>query len=191
MPTTVTPSTFSMVDFDADVIRDLVDEVAAAIGLAPEVVIEIEVDETVPLGRNRLESVEPVRIWLESGALEDPKRLRQFSPTGAKDVLGRHLLRASDRLDPDFGEPSGDTDLALAHRTAWDVYAVGRLARAGYPANRQRWRYAFRNRHGFTDVADAAFDALWDASELTWAQIEGLSDEVSTANPGRLDRRSA
>ena len=27
--------------------------------------------------------------------------------------------------------------------------------------NQQRWRYNFRNRHGFTDQVDAAFDRLW------------------------------
>ena len=34
----------------------------------------------------------------------------------------------------------------------------GACARAGHQAQRQRWLYHFRNRHGFTDEADAAFD---------------------------------
>ena len=191
MPITVTPSTFTMVDYDAEAIGTLVEDIATSIGLPADTEIHIDIDETVPLGRNRLESVDPIRIWLEGGALENPKRIRQFSEDGARDVLGRHLLRAKDRLDPAFGEPTGDGDLDLHHRTAWDVYAVGRLVRAGHPANKQRWRYTFRNRHGFTDVADDAFDTLWNSDAMTWAEIQSLSDEAMAANPGRLDRKPA
>ena len=77
-------------------------------------------------------------------------------------MLGRLLLQALDRRDPAFGDPPPDDALSVAHRVAWDVYAVGRLQRLGYRAQRQRRLYAFRNRHGFTDAADAAFDAAVD-----------------------------
>ena len=190
MATTVTPSTFSMVEYDADVIAGIADEIAAKVGLT-DVDIEIEVDETVPLGRNRLESIDPVHVWAESGAFEDAKKFRQFSEANATDVLGRHLMRAADRRSGTFGDPADDGDLSLEHRTAWDIYTVGRLVRLGYPANRQRWLYTFRNRHGFTDVSDRIFDQLWDGTDLTWERITAMSDEATASNPGKLDRKPA
>ena len=66
---------------------------------------------------------------------------------------------------------------------AWDVYALGRLDRLGYPAQRQRRLYNFRNRHGFTDAGDAAFDALWAGDGLAWADIEQLSEGARTLAP--------
>ncbi len=189
MTVTVQPSTFEYVDYDADAIARLVEDLQSSIDLAGDVVVEI--DETTALGRSRLESIDPIHIWLESGALEDPKRIRQFDPAGAADVLGRHLLRAKDRLDPDFGDPGPDQDLSQAHQTAWEIHAVGRLSRAGHPVNRQRWLYTFRNRHGFTDAADDAFEELWRSSRLTWPQIVQSSDDAAATNPGRLDRKPA
>jgi hypothetical protein len=53
---------------------------------------------------------------------------------------------------------------------------VGRLGRLGYRVHEQRWRYNFRNRHGFTDQADAAFDRIWAADALTWSDLTALSD---------------
>jgi hypothetical protein len=46
---------------------------------------------------------------------------------------------------------------------------------------RQRRLYHFRNRHGFSDVADAAFARLWDASGLTWADIQAVCDETEAS----------
>ena len=62
-------------------------------------------------------------------------------------------------------------------RVAWDVYCIGRLVRLGFKHydNRQRWLYHFRNRHGFTDAADDAFERLWTGDDLTWADITALS----------------
>lgn len=190
MTTTVTPSTFTMVEYDADVIARIADEIADKVGLTG-VDIEIEVDETVPLGRNRLESIDPVHIWVESGAFENAKKFRHFSEPNAIEVLGRHLLRAADRRSDAFGDPADDGELSQQHRTAWDIYTVGRLVRLGYPANRQRWIYDFRNRHGFTDVTDRIFDELWNGTDLTWATIAALSDEAAAANPGKLERKPA
>ena len=67
----------------------------------------------------------------------------------------------------------------LAHRVAWDVYAVGRLQQLGYDSQRQRRLYGFRNRHGFTDAADAAFEQLWTSSDLTWDDLTRLSDDAA------------
>lgn len=188
MPTTVEPAEFTIVHFDADRIAALTDELADAIGLG-DAEIRIEVDETALLGHTDLASTDPIHIKTESGALEDPKKLRQFSEANATDVIGRHLLRARDRRDSAFGEPPADDDLSIAHRTAWEIHTVGRLTRKGYPAQRQRWLYSFRNRHGFTDTADEAFETLWNSDSLTWTQIATLSDDTAAQNPGRLDRK--
>ena len=188
MPTTVEPSTFSYVDFDAKQIADLTDELARKVGLGDEVQITIEVDETTPLGHTDLVSIDPIHIRTESGSLESPKQIRQFSEEFATDVLGRYLLRAADRRDPEFGEAPADSDLSVPQRTAWEIYAVGRLARMGYPVRRQRWLYAFRNRHGFTDMADGAFEQLWNGDGLSWAKIDELSATTAATNPGPLLR---
>lgn len=188
MPTTVEPSTFRMVDFDAAEIAALTDELAERLGLGGDVEIRVEVDETTPLGHTEVVSIDPLHIRTESGSLEDPKRLRQFSPEVATDLLGRYLLRAADRRTPGFGVPPDDGDLTVPQRTAWEVYTVGRMARMGYPVRRQRWLYAFRNRHGFTDDADGAFEQLWHGEGLTWADIDRLSEATAATNPGPLAR---
>ena len=95
--------------------------------------------------------------------------------------MGRVLFQAGDRLDPDFGAPSFDDDLPMHHSVAWDIYAVARLARLGYRSQRQRRLYHFRNRHGFTDVADAAFERVWTEDGLTWSDLVTISDEALAA----------
>jgi len=188
MAATVEPSTFTLVDFDAGQIAALADELARKVGLGEDVPVLIEVDETTPLGRTEMVSVDPVHIRTESGSLEDPKRLRQFSVDTATDVLGRFLMRAADRRREGFGDVPPDSELTVPQRTAWEVSAVGRLARMGYPVRRQRWLYAFRNRHGFTDTADDAFEHLWHGDDLTWSEIDRLSETTAATNPGPLQR---
>lgn len=185
MAVTVTPEQFKLVQFDAAEITEIVGELAAAIGLPEDLAIAVEVDETSPLGKAAVTSIDPIVLQLESGALEDPKRPRQLSRTAAADVLGRLLFRVRDRLDPTFGTPPADADLSLQQSVAWDVYGIGRLVRLGYRHhdNRQRRLYHFRTRHGFTDAADAAFDRLWTTDGLTWADIAALSDEAHAATP--------
>jgi hypothetical protein len=179
---TVRPEHFTMVRFDADEIRSLTEELLDGLGLGHLDVV-VDVDEATPLGRARVRSVEPVVLAVESGALEDPKRPRQLGRDDTADVLGRMLLRVRDRLDPEFGDPPADDELTLPLSVAWDVHCVGRLVRLGYRPQRQRRLYIFRNRHGFTDAADAAFDRLWTAEQLTWPEIERLSDEARAAQP--------
>jgi hypothetical protein len=181
MPVEVRPEQFSMVHFDAAEIRALVERLATEVGLPADLAITLEVDETTPMGRAVLQSADPVVLTVESGALEDPKRPRQLNPDGAVDVLGRLLFEVRDRLDPTFGDPPPDDDLTLPHSTAWQAYCVGRLGRLGHRVQRQRRLYQFRNRHGFTDVADEAFDRLWRADGLTWSQITAISDAAHAA----------
>lgn len=169
---TVTPEEFTMVRFDSARIRDLASVVADAVGLADDLELRIEVDEQSPLGRTRVTSFDPVTITTESGAFEDPRRIRDLSDANVQDVLGRLLMRVRDRLDPAFGDPPPDKELSVQQHTAWDAYAVGRCARLGLPTQRQRRLYHFRIRHGFTDVADATFAMLWDGEGLAWRDIE-------------------
>jgi hypothetical protein len=175
------PPTFSLVDFDPDEIIAIIEGLLDDIGLDGPVTLEV--DQTTPLGMASVRSVEPLMLFVESGALEDPRKLRGLSSSGARNVLGRLLFRANDRLDPAFGEPPDDDQLPLELSTAWDVYCAGRLVRLGHHHfdERQRRLYQFRTRHGFTDSADAAFGRLWDGEGLTWADIEGISASATAA----------
>jgi hypothetical protein len=92
-------------------------------------------------------------------------------------------MRTIDRLDPSFGDAPADDDMSIELYAAWAIYAVGRLERLGFPSQRERRRYHFRIRHGFTDVADRVFDRLWAGDNLTWADIEAASTEALAAKP--------
>jgi hypothetical protein len=177
----VSPEQFHLVAFDAGVIAAVAERVADAIGLPPEVEVRIEVDEASPLGSGRLVGLDPITISVQSGALEDAKRPRQLREASVEDVVGRFLFRARDRLDPAFGEPPEEKDLSLAQGAAWDAYSVGRCSRLGFGDAQARWRYHFRNRHGFTDAADATFDRLWSATGLTWVDLEAAVAETAAA----------
>lgn len=176
---TVTPEEWHHVAFDSGRIAAVADKLLGEIGL--DVDLAVEVDETTPTGRVSVASLDPLVVRVESGAFEDPKRPRQLSEQAVADVLGRVLHRCRDRLDPAFGDPPADSELTLQQWTAWDAYAVGRCARLGYPVQRQRRLYHFRNRHGFSDVADQAFARLWVAAGLTWNDIEAVCAETEAA----------
>ena len=176
MGVTVSPEEFKFVFFDAGRITAVTEKLLDEVGLDRDVTIEI--DESTPLGRARVASVDPVVLAVESGAFEDAKRPRHQSDRAVADVVGKWLFRVRDRLDAGFGAPPGDDDLTLSQTTAWDTYCVGRMARLGYPVQRQRRLYHFRNRHGFSDIADTVFERLWNADGLTWADIEAACVET-------------
>lgn len=178
---TVTPQEFIFVKFDAARVHELTNAVADKVGIPADAEVRIEIDESSPLGRTKLVSLDPITITVEGGAFEDAKRPRQLSDRNVRDVVGRLLFRARDRLDPAFGDPPSDEDLTLPQTTAWDTYAIGRCDRAGWAPQKQRRLYHFRNRHGFTDVADAVFDRLWNAENLTWADIDAACAETEAA----------
>ena len=183
MPVEVRPSEFSMVSYDAGEIQGIVEGLVGEIGLPVDLEVTLEVDETTPMGRARVASIDPLLITAESGALEDVKAPRQLSVPGTTDVLGKLLFSVRDRLDPSFGDPPSEDELTLQESVAWEVYCVARLGRLGHPVQRQRRLYQFRNRHGFTDAADAAFDRLWTSEGLTWADISAVSQEALSALP--------
>lgn len=175
----VIPEEFHLVSFDAGRIAELAADVAARVGLAADVEMRIEVDETNPLGRHRLESVDPIVVAVQSGAFEHAKKPRQQSDESVVDVLGLLLFRAKDRLDPAFGDPPPDEELSPQQWVAWDAYCAGRADRAGLAQSKPRRRYHFRIRHGFSDVADATFDRLWSGEDLTWVDIEEACAETA------------
>jgi hypothetical protein len=178
MTVTVTPESFTMVLFDQPTIVATIERVAGLIGLPDDEEIRVEVDEAGPIARAELSSLDPIVISAEGGSFEDPRHPRQLSVSAVAITVGRLLMQAVDRRSPAFGDPPADADLVLAHRVAWDVYAVGRLDRLGLDGQRQRRLYAFRNRVGFTDVADEAFTRLWTGSDLTWADLIQISDDA-------------
>jgi len=176
---TVTPESFTLVAFDPGLIEAWTAEIADGVGLPADVEIHVDIDEATPFGRTSTAvSGRRVHVSVEGGAFEDPKELRRLSEPATRLVLGRLLHRVADRLDPGFGDVPPDDELTLPQHAAWDAYAVGRYARlAGVDGGQGRRRYAFRLRHGFTDAADRAFDRLWSASGLTWAEIEAACSE--------------
>ena len=177
MSVTVTPQAFNFVAYDAAMIQRVAEELLASLGLDDRDLF-VEVDETTPLSRTRVEIGDAISIRAESGAFEDTKRPRQQSEVATATSLGRVLLRVRDRLVGGFDEAPPDDDLTLAQVAAWETYCVGRLERLGIDVNQQRWRYNFRNRHGFTDEADQAFNRLWASDALTWDEFEAIRAAV-------------
>jgi hypothetical protein len=178
----VAPEQFTMVEFDAAEIAALVQQLADEVGLPSDLTIRVEIDETTPLGAAFVASYDPVVLSLESGALEDARRPRHLDPRSSADVLGRLLFEVRDRRDPAFADAPSNADMPLPLASAWQAYCVGRLSRLGHRVQRQRRLYHFRNRHGFTDAADAAFAKLWDGQDLTWADIAATSEAAASAS---------
>ncbi len=177
MTVTVTPQKFSFVTFDAALIQRVAEKLLASLGLDDRDV-SIEVDETTPLARMRVEANDQISIRVESGAFEDQRKPRSQSETVTATSLGRVLLRVRDRLLGAFDDAPPDDQLTLAQVAAWETYCVGRLERLGIPVNKQRWRYNFRNRHGFSDQADEAFDRLWASDALVWEELRAISADA-------------
>lgn len=173
----VAPEQFSLVKYDADEIAAVVIEMADLIGLSNP--ISVFVDETTPLAKMSADvdgtsSDTPIVVRVESGALEDTRHLTNFSPERARQRLGRVMLRARDRLRPDFADAPPDLELTNPQNSAWDVYCGGRLERLGIAVPTQRFRYDFRNRFGFSDEIDRLFEQLWAADDLGWADLTSI-----------------
>ena len=175
----VEPDIFHLVSFDAGEIAAIGSRVAGLVGLDEALRIVLQVDEAAVFGRIRIEALEPeLVVSVQGGAFEDPRKPRQMSTSAVGEVLGRVFHRAKDRLNPSFGILPPDEELSLAQFIAWETYCAGRSDHLGIPINRGRWLYHFRNRHGFNDVADAAFDRLWDGHDLTWSDILAACTET-------------
>ncbi len=139
--------------------------------------LQIEVDETTPIARVQSEVGDPIagaggERCLRGHPAAPPALTRSPStpPWGGRSCASATACTArSTTLRP-------TPELTLAQVAAWDTYAVGRLARLGYPVHQPRWIYNFRNRHGFTDHADDAFARIWEADDLSWEDLSALSD---------------
>ena len=192
MAVTVTPEQFTMVLFDAEAIRSWAESLLTRLDMADRD-LRIEVDETTPIARVQGELGDPILVRAESGAFEDTRRPRHLSETAVNTALGRTLLRVRDRLSGAFDAAPADAELDLAQVAAWDTYAVGRLARLGYPVHQPRWVYNFRNRHGFTDQADEAFVSIWEAEDLSWEDLRAVRPRrgLGRAHLTRPGRHSA
>jgi hypothetical protein len=184
---TVTPDPFTLIPFDAATIAALVEDVAAMVEFPLDVEIAVEVDEELfpPLTGQMADVVDgKAALWISAANLEDTRSPRTFAPEQARADFAVMLLRAKDRLSGDFADAPGDRELPRGERAAWDVYAVGRAERLGLRVRRQRELYAFRLQHGFTDVADAAFDRCWDAPSMTYAGVLEICKETGAADRG-------
>lgn len=170
---TVHPQEFKFVSFDATLIERIAAQLAEALGIDRPMVIEV--DETTPLAKVRIDLGDTITLHVESGAFEDSRQPRRQSETATTLAIGRALLRCHDRLSGGFGECPPDDQLDLRQIAAWDTYCVSRLARLGVPVLEQRWRYNFRNRHGFHDRADQGFERVWSSTGLTWGELESIS----------------
>jgi hypothetical protein len=177
----VEPTEFHYVNFDAGEITRLVAEVADLVGLPADATIDVKIDESTPLGRAVVTSLDPIVLEVEGGAFENAKAPRQLSDRSVRDVVSRLLFKISDRTSGKFANAPAEGEVPLPQMVAWDVYAVGRAARAGIDVSKPRRLYHFRNRHGFTDAADAAFETLWNATDMTWDELNALVEEVAAA----------
>jgi len=174
MAVTVTPQEFTFVSFDAGAIESLLADLLDRLGMGDRA-LRVDVNEASPVVRISAHDGDPIVIQADSGAFEEPRRPRSLSDDNVITNAGRVLLRLRDRSDGSFAEAPGEDDLSLAEMAAWDTYSVGRIGRLGYHVHQPRWRYNFRNRHGFSDATDAAFDRIWGADRLTWSELSALS----------------
>jgi hypothetical protein len=181
----LTPDAFELVNFSVADIRQLAEEVATAVGLGDDVIVEINVDEAEMMGRSTTTigtaaGNRSVVVDVSGGAFESLRKAREFSDERCKAVLGQALMRARDRFDPTFGEPPPDDELSVQQESSWSTYIEGRLDRLGIVTGRpQRRIYHFRIRHGFNDTVDAVFNRLWNADGLSWADLEAASAEAA------------
>ena len=128
-------------------------------------------------------------LWISGGNLEDTRQ-----PAHVRGRPGPPRPRASCCCGPRTGSrttsptrrPTGE--LTRGERVAWDIVRdrPGRAARA-CRSGASAQLYDFRLQHGFTDVADAAFERLWDAPTMTCAGIREICKETGAADRGRLE----
>lgn len=169
---TVTPSSFTKVEFDIEEILEVAAEVMGRIEAVPDdLPVELVVDEDQPTTTMAITSLDPVVFALDSGALEDTREPRHLGVEMASVSLASLFIEYLDRLDDSFGAPEVGEPADLAEKIAWSAYTHGRVQRLGYRVHKPKHLYNFRNRHGFSDAADQAFDALWEATDLTWSEI--------------------
>jgi hypothetical protein len=178
---TVEPETFTLVNYDAVEIGQLVAEVASWVGLGHGDTVLVKVDEASPLTMAILESADPIVLNVEGGAFEDLKKIRQLDPVLTQIAVARILARVADRRTAGFAEAPDEASVSIPELDCWDAWALGRAARHGLAVRPQPWLNRFRMRHGFTDVADEVFERLWTKPDVTWADIQAACAETEAA----------
>jgi hypothetical protein len=196
----VTPDPFHLVEFDASLLRGLVEEIAGSLGLPPGIDITLTVDEAIPhpIVGSFADIVDgAVDLWCTGGCFEARNKTRAFSESHARAEITSMLLRARDRLSGGFEDAPHDGELLPGERAAWDCYTMGRVAALGHRVHHQKRLYDFRLQHGFTDASDAAFDRLWNTPATTWGAIQEICVETGAAQrpkpklPADLVRRGS
>lgn len=175
-----------MVHYETAAIATLAESLADRVGVAADVSVSLEVDETLarPLLGSYVDAADnALSIWCSGGNFEDPHYPRRFCESLAEVQLGADLLRGADRLSDGFGDAPGDGEISDRERTAWDTSAHGRLTRLGFDVREQLSRYHYRLAHGFGDGADAVYQRLWAADSLTWAEVVAASAETEAVDP--------
>ena len=191
---TLVPAEFTLVKFDADQVRALIDETLAEIAFPTDVDVTVEVDEVLPhpLTASTADVTDrQANLWFTGGCFESPQRQTGLSVDNTRVELGSALLRAKDRLSGGFEDAPPDDELDERQRTIWEAYAEGRLVRLGFPVREQRRRYTFRLYAGFNDVADATFEQLWSSdATLSWRELAATSERLAAADT-RPERRKS
>jgi hypothetical protein len=171
------PKTFTKVTFEVGQIETLAQRALESVAPLPDdLYIKVDVDENAATSRVAVSSMDPVTFAVDGGALEHYKQPRTLGELESLITFTRLCLEVVDRQSNTFDAPTLDETMSKARRVAWDVNLYGRVSRHGLRLHQPRYRYNFRNRHGFSDAADRAFDQLWAADDLTWAGIVELSD---------------
>ncbi len=188
---TVTPDPFHLVEYDAAVLRGIIEEIAGTLGFPTDIDISLTVDEAIPhpIVATMADIVDgAVDLWCTGGCFEARNKTRAFSEPHARAEITFMLLRARDRLTGGFADAPRDGELSLGERTAWDASAWGRVQRLGHNVHHQKRVYDFRLQHGFTDASDAAFDRLYAADDSTWGAIREICAETGAAErpPSKL-----
>lgn len=181
----VVPETLRFVRYSADDVARVTRVAAHDAGLPADVPVTLELDEVLgtPLTGTAADLVDgSASLWVSGGTLEDQKRPRELDEDKARAEIGIALLRVLDRSGPFFGAPV-DAELPDAARVVWDTYAEGRLARRGVVVRRPRRHYMFRLYCGFTDATDAAFDRVWGADALDWAEVQRIVADLDALDP--------
>ncbi len=132
----------------------------------------------------REENAELNRDQTKMGLKLRVARLRE--PAALEPFMRHELMHVSDMLRPEFGyryEPSDRVQEHLARRyeVMWDAYIDGRLDRRGHgdAVTREQRQRQFERLFSFLPRRQraAAFQAIWDADDLTHARIMELAEE--------------
>ncbi len=175
----VRPQTYTKVEFDSEHIHTLAQRALESVAALPDDLdVKVNVGEDQATNRAWVSSVDPVTLEVDGGALENYKMPRSVGELESSITFTRLFLEVVDRLSTTFGAPPVGEELSHAQRMAWSVNLYGRTSRHGLHVHQPRYRYNFRNRHGFSDLADRNFDKLWSADELTWDEIVQLSNDA-------------